>query len=101
MLTPFAVEFARESEKRSGAPTLVPVSEGGAQVRGCIIVVSASEADAANLLYRREINQVGSTKVYRRPANPTAKSVLIEKVSGPLAGARPCSIRISQQRLRR
>jgi hypothetical protein len=28
--TPFAVEFARSSRTRAGAPTLVPVSEGGA-----------------------------------------------------------------------
>jgi len=28
--TPFKVEFARSSEKRDGAPTLVPVKEGGA-----------------------------------------------------------------------
>ena len=30
--TPFAVEFARSSRSRDGAPTLVPVGEGGAHV---------------------------------------------------------------------
>ena len=31
VLTPFKVEFARKSLKRSDAPTLVPVENGGAR----------------------------------------------------------------------
>ena len=34
VLTPFSVEFARESVKRSGAPTLVPVTVGGSPGQG-------------------------------------------------------------------
>jgi hypothetical protein len=32
VITPFKVEFARKSRSRKGAPTLVPVEQGGAQV---------------------------------------------------------------------
>lgn len=57
--TPFAVEFARSSYSRGGAPTLVPVSSGGSKVRSKIIVVDALAEDATNMLYRREIHKVG------------------------------------------
>jgi len=53
--TPFKVEFARSSSKRSGAPTLVPLESGG-EVSARIFVVGLSAAEAANCLYRREIN---------------------------------------------
>jgi cation transport regulator ChaC len=62
VLTPFHVEYARPSGGRGGAPTLVPVEDGGARVRAVILTVSASAADAADIVYRREINQVGSGK---------------------------------------
>jgi hypothetical protein len=54
--TPFAVEFARSSRTRDGAPTLVPVSQGGSSVRAVALVLedSIGEADARVLLYRRE-----------------------------------------------
>lgn len=62
VLTPFKVEFARTSNKRGGAPTLVPFS-GGAHVLASLAILNLCEKDAADRLYRREINQVGSRKV--------------------------------------
>jgi len=64
--TPFPVEFARSSESRGDAPTLIPV-DVGATVRGNIILVDASIEEATNMLYRREIHQVGSLKNYKEP----------------------------------
>jgi hypothetical protein len=54
--TPFAVEFARSSRTRDSAPTLVPVSEGGAQVSATVLVLddSVTKADARAMLYERE-----------------------------------------------
>lgn len=54
--TPFAVEFARSSRSRDGAPTLVPVSGGGAHVPASVLVLdnSVTVADARAMLYRRE-----------------------------------------------
>lgn len=54
--TPFAVEFARSSRTRDGAPTLVPVSEGGAHVSATVLILddSVTQADARAILYRRE-----------------------------------------------
>lgn len=64
--TPFAVEFSRSSRVRDGAPTLVPVEQGGARARGVLLVLreGLSEAYARDLLYRRERNRVGSTDRY-------------------------------------
>ncbi len=62
--TPFEVEYARKSTKRSGAPTLVPVPEGiGKRVAGLIIVLQPDIdlSGAKDILYRREIDQVGDT----------------------------------------
>lgn len=58
--TPFAVEFARSSRTRDGAPTLIPVAPGGAPVSGAILVLddTLSEAEARDLLYRRETGQL-------------------------------------------
>lgn len=63
--TPFAVEFARTSIKRAGAPTLVPI-EKGPRIQAVILLIDASEDDARHLLYRREINRVGSRRRYNR-----------------------------------
>src|SRR5262249_5382201 len=63
--TPFAVEFARTSKERRGAPTLVLVQDHGAPVLASLIVVNVEEAEAADRLYRREINAVGSGKRYK------------------------------------
>lgn len=79
VLTPFKVEFARTSSKtRSGAPTVVPVEAGGAQVRGCVFVVSATEAEASDMLYRRETGQ--KTAKYVEPKVPGPNTVLIRRI---------------------
>ena len=59
--TPFAIEFARCSKTRGGAPTLVPVKTGGAPVVGTILVLddSVDESSARDMLYRRETHHVG------------------------------------------
>jgi hypothetical protein len=62
VLTPFEVEYARSSDGRCGAPTLVPVPDGkGAKVDAQILVLrpGVSEQEAKNMLYRRETNRVG------------------------------------------
>ena len=64
VLTPFKVEFARSSKGRSGAPTVVPVSDGGKQVNAVIFEVSVPKEEAMHILYRREINRVGSARRY-------------------------------------
>lgn len=79
--TPFSVEFARSSKSRGGAPTLVPVEHGGTNVRGKIFVMNASEEDAANALYRREINKVGSGVKYDPPTQTTNNTVLLRRLT--------------------
>lgn len=70
VLTPFPVEFARSSAKRCGAPTLVPVRNGGRPVRAVIFEVNVDEGEAIDIVYRREIDEVGSGKKYvERPAH--------------------------------
>lgn len=80
--TPFPVEFARSSNGRGGAPTLVPVTTGGAQVRGQVFVMDVSEAEATDILYRREIGKVGDmTRTYTRPEPVTPTTVLVERLT--------------------
>lgn len=77
VFTPFAVEFARSSQTRKGAPTLVPVETGGGSVRAQIFVLSddISETEAQDRLWRRETGRTGS---YRAPAKPGPNDVLVE-----------------------
>ena len=63
--TPFRVEFARSSRTRDGAPTLVPVSGGGAHVPAVVLVLDqhvTTEAARA-MLYRRETGRTDGTGV--------------------------------------
>lgn len=84
--TPFKIEFARSSSNtRGGAPTLVPVSEGGAKVMAVILVLkdSVSEEEAKDILWRRETRKsVGSKEKYNPPATPGPNTVLVESVPG-------------------
>lgn len=72
--TPFQVEFSRSSRVRDGAPTLVPVTRGGARVTGVVLALreSVTETAAQDMLYRRERNRVGTGDRYADvdPANP-------------------------------
>ncbi len=77
--TPFAVEFARASRTRDGAPTLVPISEGGATVAANILVLQAptTEPEATDVLWRRETGREGSGKRYEPPPESDTNTVLI------------------------
>lgn len=68
--TPFAVEFARSSHTRDGAPTLVPVRKGGAHVRSTVLALgdSVTIADARAMLYRRETGRLNDTSLGSRAA---------------------------------
>ena len=68
--TPFAVEFARSSRTRDGAPTLVPVSEGGAHVPASVLVLddSVTVAEARAMLYRRETGRPNDISAGSRAA---------------------------------
>jgi hypothetical protein len=84
--TPFAVEYARSSNTRSGAPTLVPIeNELGKPVKARIIVLT-QETDldtVRNILYRREMHKVGDTSVvYQLPKNITPNTVVIDEIKG-------------------
>ena len=80
--TPFKLEFARSSRIRNGAPTLIPVEEGGVHVKAQILILKKGipEKKAADMLWRRETQQVGSGKVYERPALPNENTVLVERL---------------------
>ena len=65
--TPFPVEFARSSRTRGGAPTLIPVTEGGARVPATLLILAepVTVQAARLLLYRRETHREAA-----RPARP-------------------------------
>jgi abortive infection Abi-like protein len=84
--TPFAVEYARTSDTRSGAPTLVPVeNEKGIPVKAVIFILN-QETDiniAKDILYRREKHEVGDLEtVYQFPNAITEDTVIIEQIEG-------------------
>jgi hypothetical protein len=58
--TPFAVEFARSSRTRDGAPTLVPARGSGARIPALVLILddSVTIADAREMLYRRETGRL-------------------------------------------
>jgi len=80
--TRFKVEFARSSQGRNGAPTLVPVEKDGACVKAIILVLKEhiSEEEAKNMLYRREINKVCTDRKYKHPRNPGPNTVCIQRL---------------------
>jgi hypothetical protein len=73
--TPFHVEFAHMSKKRDGAPTLVPVEDGGSFCEATILVLDENTAldYAQDILYRREIDKVGIKDKYYIP-DPTKEN---------------------------
>ena len=83
VVTPFAVEFARSSSSRDGAPTLIPVDSGGALVKGKILVLNSTiDLDhVKTLLWRRETRNEFSTKRYIHPTKPGTNHVLVESIS--------------------
>jgi hypothetical protein len=75
--TPFKVEYARSSSGRKGAPTLVPVVQGGASVFATIFEVAVSADEGADIVYRREI---GTARKYMEPADFTPNKVSIDRI---------------------
>ncbi len=78
--TPFPVEYARTTRSRAGAPTLVSVPEGhGSRVRSTVLVlrVGISLQQAENILYRRELNQVGDLSLVYHPRTNLGLDTLI------------------------
>lgn len=81
--TPFAVEFARSSRSRGGAPTLVPVDGQGSPVQARVFVLGPgiTPAQAQTLLWQREIHQNDPSATYTRPQNPGPNSVLVDALA--------------------
>ncbi len=80
--TPFCVEFARSSTTRDGAPTLVPVEQGGCNVQAVILVLDTSTTveRAKDLLWRRETRNEASSKHYNPQAIPNSSRVCIKRL---------------------
>ena len=76
--TPFPVEYARISQTRGGAPTLVPY-ESGAPVTAEILVLDDDTliAEATDMLWRRERRREGAGDTYSR--GTSENSVLVEE----------------------
>lgn len=81
VVTPFRVEFARLSASRGGAPTLVPVTEGGAEVPAVLLRLNTDVdlATAQTLLWRRERWKFGVAR-YIATATPSANTVIVDLV---------------------
>ncbi len=73
-LTPFGVEYARQSTSRGGAPTLVPF-EGGRKQNGVLIVLKEGikESEATDMLYHRETGHTDHYNPKHLPHNPKDK----------------------------
>jgi len=67
---------------------LVPVEIGGAQVKAIIYRLDTTEGDAADMLYRREIGEVGGDRRYQPPAAGRRNAVRIDRIDD-LAGHGP------------
>ena len=78
--TPFKVELARKNNEYGGAPGLVPVGTGGAQVNADILVFkdNITEHQALNMFYRMENHLEGTKKTYRKPKHPTSNMFVIK-----------------------
>jgi hypothetical protein len=79
VITPFGVEFARESTKRGGAPTLVPVESGGCPVKAQILLLDVVEQEAKDRLWRREIDRIGEGGHYVHRKNSGRNTLIIDR----------------------
>jgi hypothetical protein len=77
--TPFGVEFGRSSIKRAGAPTLVPLQQGGCPILAQILLVNVSEEEAKDRLWKREVNRVGQGGHYVHHANPGPNTLVVDR----------------------
>lgn len=78
--TPFKIEFARSSKSRDGAPTVVPVEQGGSAVDAVILVLSGGVTieHAKDLLWRRETRNESSGKSYSESKTKSVNKVSVE-----------------------
>jgi cation transport regulator ChaC len=81
--TPFKIEFARSSSTRGGAPTVVPVVEGGSTVSATILVLNEETTIemAKDLLWRRETRKEGSDKHYIHPKTHSPNKMVVEQIA--------------------
>lgn len=81
--TPFCIEFARSSKKRDGAPTVVPVENGGARVSATILVLKEDIPfeTAQDLLWRRETRNECTDKHYKKPTSPGPNNMVVEELT--------------------
>jgi hypothetical protein len=84
IVTPFPVEFARSSRNRAGAPTLVPVSSGGACIAARIFVLQAglSEQEGRDMLWRRETRRNDQEQNSLPRSNPGGGEISIRSLTG-------------------
>lgn len=78
--TPFRVEFARKSNNRNGAPTLVPVVVGGSYIEATLLILREGTTleSARDILYRREIGQEGKKNKRYLPDPSKENQVYVE-----------------------
>jgi hypothetical protein len=81
--TPFFVEYARSSQLRGGAPTLIPVNSGGAKVVAVVQILNESVGaeQAKDWLWRREARRYGPTDHYVSSHRPGKNTVVVETLS--------------------
>jgi len=81
--TPFRVEYARSSQTRGGAPTLIPVDSGGAEVNAVVFVLrdDVSVEMAMDLVWRRETGKYGKEDRYRPKTQPRENTVQVQTLS--------------------
>lgn len=79
--TPFPVEYARLSQTRGGAPTVVPHSIGN-PVKAEVLVLSDSVSlgETKNMLWRRETRKEGSGEEYRESSS--RESIVVRDAAG-------------------
>lgn len=83
VVTPFNIEYGRKSSKRGNAPTLIPVTNGGQKVKATLLILKEeiNLEEVKNRLYRRETNNVGTSKTYTERKNPTPNQLVIQEHS--------------------
>lgn len=77
---PIKVEFARKSSSRGDAPTLVPHPDG-ANVKGAILLLNCSIAQATDMLWRRETRTIDTSRGYPGARNARPNAVQVETIS--------------------
>jgi hypothetical protein len=81
--TPFKVEFSRTSSSRNGAPTLVPVENGGSTVKASILILNNEvlKEQVIDLVWRRETRNEKTNKHYAKPNSSCCNKVIIEEIN--------------------